>query len=333
MVRGLLLALAREVKHNMGFWRKLMCWRRRRDVAADFQEHMEEFVKKPEKRGASLAILQEKLKKWNRKSELEGKLQGSDSKEEEVEATLRGQINEMEKEGTDAEDIKDLEKLQGSDAKRKSVEAAVLVHIEDLGNKVVEKDSDKENSRGRSKEKNLPKRDAEKEQMETALRGEITKLKKKIMEKDSDRATLEGKFRRRIWELEDELQETDSLKKEVESALRDQRQYYNKRQLEKNAAWEQVVFALCDILDKLAKDVEEKDRELSETKARLDCIIAEQGKLLEQTRLEKERAIKQMKELEEEVRKKDRDKKTVEANLRCEINELREKLRQTNMDK
>jgi hypothetical protein len=49
----------------MGFWRKLMFWRRRRRraVAADVQEHMEEFVKKLEERGASLAILEEKLKK------------------------------------------------------------------------------------------------------------------------------------------------------------------------------------------------------------------------------------------------------------------------------
>jgi hypothetical protein len=62
----------------MGFWRKLMFWRRkrrRRDVAADLQEQMEEFMRKLEERNASLAILEEKLKKWNRKSELEGKLQ------------------------------------------------------------------------------------------------------------------------------------------------------------------------------------------------------------------------------------------------------------------
>jgi hypothetical protein len=68
----------------MGFWRKLMFWRRKRrriDVAADLQEHMEEFMRKLEERNASLAILEEKLKKWNRESELEGKLQGRDREE------------------------------------------------------------------------------------------------------------------------------------------------------------------------------------------------------------------------------------------------------------
>jgi hypothetical protein len=49
--------------------------------------------------------------------------------------------------------------------------------------------------------------------------------------------------------------------------------------------------------------------------------------------LEKERAIRHIKELEEEIRKKDCDKKTVESNLRCEINELCEKLRENNMGK
>jgi hypothetical protein len=79
--------------------------------------------------------------------------------------------------------------------------------------------------------------------------------------------------------------------------------------------------------------LEDKVREYRETKALLVRIIAEQGKILEETRLEKERTIRQIKELEEQVRKKDGDKKTVEANLRCEIDELREKLRETNMGK
>jgi hypothetical protein len=162
------------------FWRRK---RRRRDVAADLQDHMEEFMRKLEERNASLAILEEKLKKCNRKSELEGKFQERDSEEGELEATLRGQIKEMEKDGTDAEDIKELEKPQGSDAERKAVEAAVRGHIEDLGNKVIEKDSDKENSRGRSKEKNLSGRDADKEQIITALRSEITELKKRLWKK------------------------------------------------------------------------------------------------------------------------------------------------------
>jgi hypothetical protein len=58
-------------------------------------------------------------------------------------------------------------------------------------------------------------------------------------------------------------------------------------------------------------------------------MCAEQGKMLEETQLEKERAIRQIKELEEEVQKKDCNRETVEANLCYEINELREKLQKT----
>jgi hypothetical protein len=89
MVFGLVLPHARKDKHNMAFWRKRMFWRRR-DVAADIQEHIEESVKKLEELDASVAIPEEKLKKWNRKSEVEEKLHVSE--EVEVEATLRGQI-------------------------------------------------------------------------------------------------------------------------------------------------------------------------------------------------------------------------------------------------
>jgi BioD-like phosphotransacetylase family protein len=127
------------------------------------------------------------LKEQNSKSELEGKMQGIDSEEWDVKATLHGQI------------------------------------------KLVEKDIDKEkleaNLHGLIKEKKLPEKDADKEQLENALR-QIKEPKNKIMEKDSDRATLEVKLHQRIRELEAELQETDILKKELESAICSQREYY-----------------------------------------------------------------------------------------------------------
>jgi hypothetical protein len=169
--------------------------------------------------------------------------------------------------------------------------------------------------------------------METALRGEISQLKQKIREKDIERATMECTLRRRICKLEEELQETDSLKKEAESAFRDQRRYYEKKQEETDAAREQVEVALNDIADKLNKKLEEKVRESRKTKALFDRIIADQRKILAETRLKKERAIRQIMGLEKEVRKKDRDTKTVLASLRREIDELLEKLGKTNMDK
>jgi len=100
---------------------------------------------------------------------------------EEVQCIVRGQTREMEREGTDAEAIKELQKkLQ-----------------------------------------------------ETALRNE--ELKNQVKEKDIYRATLEFRFRRKIGELHEELEETDILKKEAESALRDQREYYEKQQQVRDA--------------------------------------------------------------------------------------------------
>jgi DNA repair exonuclease SbcCD ATPase subunit len=175
----------------MGFWRKLMFWRRRRrcrfgDVAANIQKDIEEFVNKLEDREASLATPEEKLKKWTRKSEPEGKLQGSDRQEEEVEATLRGQVEEHGN------------KLIEKDCNKEKLEASLLEHIQEL-------------------EKKLQERDAEKEQLETALNGQIKELKKKIMEQDSYRATLVIKLLRRILELEEELRKKDRDSETVEA--------------------------------------------------------------------------------------------------------------------
>jgi hypothetical protein len=93
----------------------------------------------------------------------------------------------MEKEFTDAEAIKELEKKpEGSEVYRKHVEAALHGQIKKSGNKLTEKETNNENletilhGRIEQLEKQLQKRVAEKKQSQTALK-----------KKNRDFATLE----------------------------------------------------------------------------------------------------------------------------------------------
>jgi hypothetical protein len=62
------------------------------------------------------------------------------------EATLRGQIKEMEKEFTDVEAMKEPEKKpQGSEDNRKHAEAAFHGQIEKSNNRLIEKKTDNKN--------------------------------------------------------------------------------------------------------------------------------------------------------------------------------------------
>jgi uncharacterized protein (DUF3084 family) len=149
---------------------------------------------------------------------------------EKMEATLRGQIKEMEKRVTDAKAIKELEKKpQGSEVHWKHVEATLHGQIKIPGHKLTEKEIDNENleailhGRIEQLEKQLQKKVAKNKQLETALQ-----------KKDRDFATLEFK----LWELLECIQERDSENKKLESSLHDEREYYDMHLLsnEKNQA-------------------------------------------------------------------------------------------------
>jgi len=95
---------------------------------------------------------------------------------EELEATLRGKMKELEKEFTDAEASKKSEKkLKASEVHGKNEKADLHGQIEEPDYKLIEKDSDKEKLetnlyvRIKELEKHLQGKDAEKEQLETAL--------------------------------------------------------------------------------------------------------------------------------------------------------------------
>ena len=162
------------------------------------------------------------------KKELRGS--GTAERENGMVATLRREIKERRTEITyTAEAVKELEKqLQGSDAGRKHVEAALRGQIEDLNNKVIEK-----------------------EQLETTLRGHIKELEKKIREEYSDKVSVEFKLRCKVRELLEELQETESDKKEAESTLRGQREYYERKLQEREAIREQVEVGLYGVINRL----------------------------------------------------------------------------------
>jgi hypothetical protein len=63
-------------------------------------------------------------------------------------------------------------------------------------------------------------------------------------EEQGARATLEVKLRRKIRELHEATEETDSDKKEAESALHAQREYYERKQQERDANREEVEVSL-----------------------------------------------------------------------------------------
>jgi len=163
---------------------------------------------------------------------------GTAERENGMVATLRREIKERRTEITyTAEAVKELEKqLQGSDAGRKHVEAALRGQIEDLNNKVIEK-----------------------EQLETTLRGHIKELEKKIREEYSDKVSVEFKLRCKVRELLEELQETESDKKEAESTLRGQREYYERKLQERDAIREQVEVVLYGVINRLQKEIHERD--------------------------------------------------------------------------
>jgi hypothetical protein len=74
------------------------------------------------------------------------------------------------------------------------------------------------------------------------------------------------KLQLKIRELEEDLQETEILSKEAESALRRQRFYYVKKQTKRDAITEQMEGAHFDRVNKLKKQLEKSDRDLKQSR-------------------------------------------------------------------
>ena len=133
----------------------------------------------------------------------------------------------------------------------------------------------------------------------------LKELKNKVREKDSDGVTLEFKFLCKIWELPDKIQETDIDEKNTESALRGQREYYERKLQERNATTEKVEVDLCSMLNKLYKQLPVSEPQVEAT---LHRQSEELHTILTETHFERERATRRIKELEHNVREKDFDR-------------------------
>jgi chromosome segregation ATPase len=316
----------------MGILKKLKFWRKRRDERGDVQKHIEELESTLQERDATLAAQEEEMKERNIRSEqVEATLRSRISELEEVEATLRGQIKGMEKNATGAMATKELDKLQESDADRQNVEDDPHRQIQELRNKLIDKEKVEADLRGNIVElqNKLHETDADKEK----LNCQIKDLKKQIKEKESYRASLEFRLGYRITELEEDLQETDILKKEAESALRRQRKYYVKKQRERDALRDQVEADLYDRLKKLreksAKDLEKCAKDLEKCAKDLKKSASDLGinkfycqELRDVIRYLKEDLKKEALryyELKKDYEVKYLQWKTVEAELRDEI--------------
>jgi len=64
---------------------------------------------------------------------------------------------------------------------------------------------------------------------------------------------MEVRYCRKIRELNEELQETECLKKEAESSFRSQREYYELKLQERDAKSEQVEYSLYVTVNRLKK--------------------------------------------------------------------------------
>jgi ABC-type transporter Mla subunit MlaD len=135
------------------------------------------------------------------------------------------------------------------------------------------------------------------------------------------------KLRCKIRDLQEELQETDILKKEAESALCGQKVYYLRKQEERDAIREQTEVVLYDRIDKLHKQLGESITDLRQTRNQCE----EYMRHLRERHLERDGADVRIQVLEMIARINDRQRKTVEANLRRAVNDLSEKLQTANM--
>jgi len=222
--------------------------------------------------------------------EFQKQLEERDANQKQLEATFRGRLAEVEEQNIEKEQLV----------------TTLRSRVTEIEEKLGERDREKDEAI-KELEKKLQEKGAEKEQLETALLGKNKELKNK----DRDMLTLEIKLRLRIRELRLQLQETDDDKKEAESTLRDQREYYKRKLQESEAISQRTEEALNDMIFRLQTQLLERERELNISRT--------------ETRFEKERAIRRIKGLENTVRQKDRDRKTMEDNFHRLIKEHNEK--------
>jgi len=225
---------------------------------------------------------------------------------EEVEATLPGEIKEMEREITDAEAIKELEKKpQGSEVQWNLVEAALQGQIEKPGHKLKEKEIDNESLEGilnvriEQLEKKLQKTVAEKEQLKTALQ-----------EKDMDFTILEFKCR----ELRELIQERDSEKKKLESSLREEKKFYDMH-LQTNKKIQDSLYSMYKIQ---RKELQENNEAIAE----LEASLHRQYEELCVVRRERESLNRRIQELENERQIKELNNKEVESSVCSKVKKL-----------
>ena len=161
-------------------------------------------------------------------------------KGEQVEVNLRGQIAELEK------------KLEEQNIEREQGEVTLCGQTKEM-----EREFTYAAEAIKELEKELQERHADKEQLQTTIHAQIKELKNKVREKDSDRVTLELKSLCKTWALREKIQETDIVEKIKESALRGQREYYERKQQERNATTQKVEVGLSGMLNKLYKQLQE----------------------------------------------------------------------------
>ena len=210
------------------------------------------------------------------------------------------------------------------ESNKEDVEPNVLERSVELQKKLEEKDATI-----CGLEEILQEQNIQRAQVEATLRGQIKELEKKVKEEYDATLTLEIKLLLRIRDLRLKLEETDSDKKEAESDLRRHREYYERKQQERDTKIDCVENALYWQVNRQQKQLEEKDRAMRKLEVTLHQLQISH----EETRLEKNTAIRVIKRLKAKVREKELRRETVEANKDCIIKELSKKLEDTKNEK
>jgi hypothetical protein len=131
--------------------------------------------------------------------------------------------------------------------------------------------------------------------VEATLRGQIKELEEKVKEEYRAKTSVKYRLDLKISELREKLVETDSDMKELESAFRDQREHYERKQQERDAKSENVEDALYGVIKRQQKQIEVIDRALREREELVifgHSIIKQALKQIE----ERDRAIKEREE-------------------------------------
>ena len=116
-------------------------------------------------------------------------------------------------------------------------------------------------------------------------------LKNKVREAHGTRATVEFKLRLKIKEVCEKLEETESDKKEAESALRAQREYYERKLQERDAKIESVEEIYNGVIKRQQKECENRYRglQLRYQERGNDIILQEEYYTRKQQESEKEK--------------------------------------------